>query len=123
EKRDAELFKVQIQLANARAELELLERQFLKEAFPSVEATTAMVFGYLLADDRCLVCGSESHNAGDRIREQLRRNHCPACDSLLAQSAKQSKRSQSRTSRLQKLQSECAKLEQTITDLQEVSTK
>jgi len=55
------------------------EQVQLRAMFPSAEATAQLVF--VSAESGCLVCGDRSGAAAARVREQVRRQRCPFCDS------------------------------------------
>jgi hypothetical protein len=119
EKHETELFKLQIKLADTKAALEIAERRYLEVQFPTADSTTEMVFSYVLAGDRCLVCGTERHKGQSYLREQLARHRCPACNSQLGRQPNSTKPSQAVLKRLQKNQTIAEQVERETARLEE----
>ena len=69
-------------------QLEMLEVEYLRRAFPDLPARAELVLGSLLTDGPCPVCGSTNHSAADRLRKLLAAAQCPTCESQLGQQGK-----------------------------------
>lgn len=77
---EKEAFEVEQRLDEKRLQLRHVEQQYFRQAFPNLPTTTELTFGRLLAGDGCLVCGSESTGARDRLLRLQQSNACPVCE-------------------------------------------
>jgi hypothetical protein len=77
---EKEEFESEQRLDDARLELRHVEQQYFRDAFPGLPAATELTLGRLLANDGCLVCGSEVHHARERLRRLQIANACPVCE-------------------------------------------
>ncbi len=73
-------FEDEIALDSARQDLRRAEQRYFRDAFPHLPDTTELVFGRLLANEGCLVCGSECHTARKRLVRLQAENACPVCE-------------------------------------------
>jgi DNA repair exonuclease SbcCD ATPase subunit len=83
ERLDSERFSEEVRLSHARADLELVEREFFARAFPASTEISNVTFGYLLNGETCLVCTNDAAHGAARVRRLLRNNQCPACELAL----------------------------------------
>jgi hypothetical protein len=77
---EKEEFESEQRLDEARLELRHVEQQYFRHSFPGIPAATELTLGRLLANDGCLVCGSETHQAQKRLRRLQAENACPVCE-------------------------------------------
>ncbi|WP_428422654.1 AAA family ATPase [Methylibium sp.] len=77
---EKEEFESEQRLDEARLKLRHVEQQYFRHAFPGLPAATELTLGRLLANDGCLVCGSDVHHAQERLRRLQAVNACPVCE-------------------------------------------
>lgn len=70
-----------IDLQEARSAVELEEQAHYSHLFPTLGDTAQYVFLNLLGGGSCFVCGNESEQAAEYLREKLDQHRCPICDS------------------------------------------
>lgn len=73
-------FEVEMALDDARQNLRRAEQRYFRDAFPELPETTELVLGRLLANEGCLVCGSDCHAARKRLLRLQSENACPVCE-------------------------------------------
>ena len=79
--RDEKLqFELEQKLDNARQQLAHREQEYFSRAFPSLPIPTQLVLGRLLANDACLVCGSDAKKARAKLLSLQKQGACPVCE-------------------------------------------
>ncbi len=73
-------FEDEAALDDARQDLRRAEQRYFRGAFPQLPETSELVFGRLLANEACLVCGSDCHAARKRLVRLKAENACPVCE-------------------------------------------
>lgn len=73
------------EIHDKRAELATRLNVFYESFFPSLDASARYLLGHFEAGAGCLVCGSNSAAATERVTGKLYMNTCPVCDSPLEQ--------------------------------------
>ncbi len=77
---EKEEFEAEMSLDDARQGLRRAEQRYFRDAFPGLPETTELVLGRLLANEGCLVCGSDCHAARKRLLRLQSDNACPVCE-------------------------------------------
>ena len=77
---EKEEFEVEMALDDACQNLRRAEQRYFRDAFPELPETTELVLGRLLANEGCLVCGSDCHAARKRLLRLQSENACPVCE-------------------------------------------
>jgi DNA repair exonuclease SbcCD ATPase subunit len=109
--------KALLDLQEARSAVELEEQAHYGHLFPDLGDTARHVFLNLLGGGSCFVCGNQSSNAADYLRDKLDQHRCPICDSTEEQQEKVVKPSQFSKARLGRLRSTVDKLRTSISSL------
>lgn len=113
ERLESERFSEDVRLSQARAQLELAERDFFARAFPDSTEISNITFGYLLSGETCLVCTNGAAHGAARIRRLLRNNQCPACELSLPENPKLIPASRVQSKRLDQVEASVASLAST----------
>lgn len=66
-----------------RAQIALDLNNFYQSFFPQVGDAGRYLLSYFESNLGCLVCGTRSKEASDRVKAKLTMNTCPVCDSLI----------------------------------------
>lgn len=66
---------------SAMRNLERLQLREIEAAFPDATETGKYIIGQILAEEKCLTCGSIVPEFAEEIRERIRRQRCPICGS------------------------------------------
>lgn len=75
--------KARLDLEEARRAHEHEQQLYYQHVFPDVAETAQHVFLNLATAGSCLVCGSHSHTASERLLEYAARRQCPICESMV----------------------------------------
>ena len=68
----------------AMRSLERLELRAIEAAFPNATEVAKYIVGQILAEDKCLTCGSDVPEFAQTIRDRIADIHCPICGSDMA---------------------------------------
>ena len=63
--------------------LERLQLREIEAAFPDATEVGKYIIGQILAEDKCLTCGSDVPEFAHEIRERIGRQQCPICGSTI----------------------------------------
>lgn len=104
---EKQAFEAEIRLDEARSELRRSEQGFFRALLPDIPAATELVLGHLIAGEACLVCGSDTSRAQERLRRLEKLCACPVCETPDVAKSTGNATSIS-ASRLQRLESKAA---------------
>jgi hypothetical protein len=63
--------------------LERLQLHEIEAAFPDATEVGKYIIGQILAEEKCLTCGSDVPEFANEIRERISRQECPVCGSTI----------------------------------------
>jgi predicted ATPase len=109
--------KTLLVLQEARSAAELEEQAHYQHLFPDLGETAKHVFLNLLGGGACFVCGNQSKDAAEYLRDKLDQHRCPICDSTAEVQEKVVSQAQFSKARLGRLRSEVDKLRVSISSL------
>jgi rubrerythrin/predicted ATPase len=103
-----------LDLQEARSAVELEEQAHYSHLFPDLGDTAQHVFLNLLGGGSCFVCGNESDDAANYLRQKLEQHRCPICDSTEEQQERVVPASTFSRERLRRLKIEVDKLRTSV---------
>lgn len=96
-------------------ELERFKMESLSALLGPSHETLKYIVGHLLAEHRCLVCGTDPSPAAPQIDERVRHGECPVCGSKFSTKPHVTPLTDARRAKIARLEKELALAEQQIT--------